>query len=305
MACMTNRILIMPFFCPHGTVKHSSGRHIYTFEETFDSEIFCKNFDLIEFKNVKKAPKRVFHIRNENSSEIKQSKWYLSLYNKVYDLNYKMLDLPCEYLGKPWFSSEKDFNYLNSIDDDVLCICGMFNNIKLSSCGRNHCLNCSRGGPFLNIYDKISISMIRSSKVRYEALEFVSKTFDNENFIAFHMRTSDTVSKKPFTEVYLGYTEAEIYNSIIYLANKFYISHDNIFLACPPSALKVKDVKLFNTHLFKKYKNNKNLEPYTISLIEQEICSISTIFIRSITNTPHIPKNILDHPGEQGLMILE
>ena len=90
----------MPFFCPHGTVKHSSGRHIYTFEETFDSEIFCKNFDLIEFKNVKKAPKRVFHIRNENSSEIKQSKWYLSLYNKVYDLNYKMLDLPCEYLGK-------------------------------------------------------------------------------------------------------------------------------------------------------------------------------------------------------------
>ena len=172
----------------------------------------------------------------------------------------------------------------------MLCICGMFNNIKLSSCGRNHCLNCSRGGPFLNIYDKISISMIRSSKVRYEALEFVSKTFDNENFIAFHMRTSDTVSKKPFTEVYLGYTEAEIYNSIIYLANKFYISHDNIFLACPPSALKVKDVKLFNTHLFKKYKNNKNLEPYTISLIEQEICSISTIFIRSITNTPHIPK---------------
>ena len=36
------------------------------------------------------------------------SKYYLSLYNQVYNLD--LCSLPQEYLGRPWFAQEKDFD---------------------------------------------------------------------------------------------------------------------------------------------------------------------------------------------------
>lgn len=288
MANMLNRILILPIFSPHGTVKSYSKRKVYHFYESFEIDLLSKSFDIISFDQVESRPSRVFNIRNKDSKEIGSAQYYLSLYKDTYNLD--LCSLPQEYLGKPWFSKESDFQYLNNINDDVLVLCGVFNNVKLSTCGRNHCLNCDRGGPFLDIYDQISKSFIRNNVIREAAIEFINTYFGNSPFISFHMRTSDYIGKKKFTEVYIGCTEEEIYNSLVYYCNKFYIDKKNIFLACPPGAFKVKDIKFINTNMFVKYKNIKNFEPYFISLIEQEICSLSTIFVRSITNTPHIPK---------------
>lgn len=288
MSQMLNRILILPIFSPHGTVKNHSKRRVYHFYESFDIDSLSKEFDIITFDQVKKKPNRVFNIRNKDSKEIGNSQYYLSLYKNTYGID--LCSLPQEYLGKPWFAEEKDFNYLNSIDDDVMVLCGVFNNVKLSKCGRNHCLNCDRGGPFLNIYDKISKTYIREKLIRQEAINFVNKYFGSNPFISFHMRTSDYIGKKKFTEVYIGCSEEDIYNAIVYYCNKFFINPSNIFLACPPGAFRIQDIKIINKNFFIKYDNPNKLDPYFVSLVEQEICSISTIFVRSITNTPHIPK---------------
>lgn len=288
MSQMLNRTLILPIFSPHGTVKNHSKRRVYHFYESFDIDSLSKEFDIITFDQVKKKPNRVFNIRNKDSKEISNSQYYLSLYKNTYDLD--LCSLPQEYLGKPWFSQEKDFNYLNSIKDDVMVLCGVFNNVKLSTCGRNHCLNCDRGGPFLDIYDKISKTYIREKIIRQEAISFVNRYFGSNPFISFHMRTSDYIGKKNFTEVYIGCSEEDIYNSLVFYCNKFHINPSNIFLACPPGAFRIQDIKIINKNFFIKYDNPNKLDPYFVSLIEQEICSIATIFVRSITNTPHIPK---------------
>jgi len=288
IAKYTNRTLVLPFFCPHGTVKHISKRKIFTFEESFDIEELKKSVDIIHFNNLNKKPEKIYHVRREGSSEIGQSKYYLGLYKKVY--NFDIDALECKYLSHTWFTSENDFSELNNIDDETLCICGIFNNVKLSKCSRNHCLNCPSYPMFLDLYNKSSYYFLHAAYIREEAQNYIKNNFNN-NFLALHMRTSDTIGKKTFREIYIGCSEEDLYNSLVYYCNKFFIPIENIFLACPPAALKVKTNKILNTNRLKKFNSQNKYEPYIISLIEQEICSISTIFIRSITNTPHIPKN--------------
>ena len=133
MANMLDRILILPIFSPHGTVKSYSKRKIYHFYESFDIDLLSKSFDIISYDQIDKTPTRVFNIRNKDSKELGSAHYYLGLYKDVYNLD--LCKLPQEYLGKPWFSKESDFEYLNSLNDDVLVLCGVFNNVKLSKCG--------------------------------------------------------------------------------------------------------------------------------------------------------------------------
>ena len=207
----------------------------------------------------------------------------------MYDFNIN--DLPEIYLKKAWLTDDSDFDELNKIEDTVLCLCGVFNNVKLSKCSRNHCLNCPEFPQFNKFYHQVSRYFLHTNYIIEEAKQFILDEFKNENFIGMHLRTSDTIGKKTFFEIYIGCSEEDIYNSLCYYANKFYIDKSNIFIACPPAALKVKTIRLLNTSFFKKYQNKNKYEPYIVSLIEQEICNLSTIFVRSITNTPHIPKN--------------
>ena len=137
-------------------------------------------------------------------------------------------------------------------DDTVLVLLGTFNNVILSNCNKNGCLNssCKLNKVFINDYNDISRSLVFNSNINNITDRILSDlNFKPYDYCTFHLRTSDSCENKLFENDYNNYQESIVYQSIVnYLfennKKKFV---DKIFVCLPPQALKIKDLQIFNS----------------------------------------------------------
>ena len=286
----TNRIMVEPIFIPHGTIRNKSKKY-YKFADIFDIDNFNSK---IECVNIEK----ISHIKINNIYNIRsESEKFLT--DPYYDFQkdyYNISDIKSNRLNNKYLKSYDDFSELNKIEDDILVLVGTFNTIKLNTCSKNGCLNakCGFNEIFLNDYDKISKALIFNNNIK----TITNTILDNLNLIpneycTFHLRTQDASVNTLFKDSYNNYDESIVYQSIVnYLfENNKHNLVNKIFICLPPQALKIIDLKIFNSNKIHILDHSKyNYDPFILSIIELNICEQSQTLIYSPTNTPYMEK---------------
>ena len=286
----TNRIMVEPIFIPHGSIRNKCEKY-YKFADIFDinnfnSKIECVNIEKISHIKIN----NIYNIRNDNEKSITDP--YYNFQKDYYNIS----DIKSNRLNNKFLQSYDDFSELNKIEDDILVLLGTFNTIKLNTCSKNGCLNpeCGFNETFLNDYNKISKALIFNNNIN----TITNTILDNLNLIpneycTFHLRAQDTCENTLFKDSYNDYDESIVYQSIVnYLfENNKQNLINKIFVCLPPQALKIIDLKIFNSNKIHILDHSKyNYDPFILSIIELNICEQSSVLIYSPTNTPYMNK---------------
>ena len=286
----TNRIIVEPIFVPHGTIRNDC-KNYYKFSDIFDLDYFNNRVKCINIKEISHIKiNNVYNIRSKNEKNLtdsyyKQQKDYYNLSN----VNFKSVNT------KFIINTDK-LKELNEIEDEILVLVGTFNTIKLNTCSKNGCLNsaCGYNKIFLNDYNEISKSLIFSNNINILTNNVLNDlNLKAKNYCTFHLRTRDLCNYHSFKDSYSNYDESIVYQSIInYLVeNNKQNLVNKIFVCLPPQALKIKDMKIFNSNKVHILDHTKySYDSFILSIIELIICEQSQILIYSPTNTPHIKK---------------
>lgn len=290
IAKRTNRIIVKPIFIPHGTIRDKC-RKYYKFDEVFDNKKFSSMFNSCSIDEIKHIKiENIYMNRHENEHSL------LSYYLNESEEYYNIRNLPKKQIKKTFLVNYNDFSELNEIEDKILVLVGTFNNVKLNTCSKNGCLNssCSQNKIFLNDYNHICRSLKFSNYINNLTNQILSEyNLKANNYCAFHLRTSDLCINHLFEDCYNGYNEDIVYQSIVnYLfENSKQNLIDNIFVCLPPQALKIKDLKVFNSNKVHFLDHTKyQYDPFILSIVELNICEEAQILIYSPTNTPHMKK---------------
>lgn len=290
IAKYTNRIIVEPIFIPHGTIRNECKKY-YEFSEIFDNNYFRSHVKCVNIKEIQNIKiDNVYNIRSINEEKLTNSYYdHQKDYYNLSNVNFK-------YIKKHYIKSYDDFNELKKIDDDVLVILGTFNNIILSNCNKNGCLNknCALNNNFIMDYNNITRVMHFNKTINTIASNYLKKmNISIENLCVFHMRVLDLCNNKTFEYSYNNYNEKSVYNSICtylkQIGNEAMI--ENIFLISPPQYKSINNLKIFNTSLIKTIDyHNFTHDKFILSLIELSISEKAKIFITSPTNTPNVVK---------------
>ncbi len=279
MARHLERTLVLPRFVAHFTVRAQSPRLYYDFDETFDRAALARVCPVIDVAELEARPERVHHIRKAGQKDQAQAQEYLSYYADSTDLS--LTDLPAHFLQRRYIHGAEDFAELSALDDEVLTVCGVFNNVRLSTCIKNHCVRCAPSPAFAEEYAQISTGFARAPHIRDAAKAFIDETFGGRPFLGFHLRTYDRVRPTDdFEAIYCGWSEQEVFDAVTRYAAAQDIPVERIFLATPPATFKIDLPRIGRWRRF----SGEGVEPYFASLIEQEICSRAEIYVRSVSN---------------------
>jgi hypothetical protein len=286
----TGRIIVEPIFIPHGTIRNEC-KDYYKFSNIFDMNCFSTANNSINFEKISHIKiNNVYNIRSINEKGLTDS-----YYNSQKDY-YNLSNVKFNSISKRYIKSFDDIDELNNIDDTVLVLLGTFNNVILSNCYKNGCLNpkCSLNEVFVNDYNEITQSIHFNKEIKeiaHESLRLINIPIDN--LCVFHMRVLDLCNNKTFEYSYNNYNEKSVYKSICsYLKQINEVDLiKNIFLIAPPQYKTISNLKIFNTDLIKTIDYNKFIhDKFILSLIELFICENSKVFIISPTNTPNVVK---------------
>ena len=293
IAKYTKRTIIAPIFIPHGTIRNSC-KPYYKFSEVFDLEYFNQTIPIIDINNLPTEYKinNVYNMRSIKENKLVNS--YFNLQKNYYNIS----NVNTHYINKGYIKNIHNLDIFNNINDDILVLVGTFNNVLLSNCYKNGCLNpkCTLNKVFETDYNLISNSLRFNNNI----INITNKTLkllniNIDNLCVFHMRILDLCKNKTFEYAYNNYNEQNVYNSICnYLLN---INKsdliNNIFLISPPQYLTLNNINIFNTPKIKKINYNTfNYDKFILSIIELYICEKAQVFIYSPTNTPN---KIKDH----------
>lgn len=281
-----NRKIILPIFIPHGTIR-ADCKKFYEFKEVFDVEHFKKFYDCDLFENIKNIKiNKVYNIRssNEDNSTVPYFNYQRNYYNIEEDIE-KV------YLKKKFITSIDDINELKTIDDDVLVLIGTFNTLKLSTCMKNGCLNknCKMNETFKEEYYYSVSSLIHNAYIKDSCNKFLKEKNLND-YVAFHLRTSDLIGNNPFHKIYNDLLEETVFESIENYLIECNLLNKNIFLAAPPDAFKIKGTTIINSNKIIKMDYSITNDLFLNAIVESEILKNSNILIYSPTNTPHEKK---------------
>ena len=286
----TNRTIIEPIFIPHGTIRNEC-RKFYTFSDIFDSKYFHSNIKTINFKNINSIKiNNVYNIRNINEDNLTTS------YYKNQKDYYNISDVTFKRLKNKFITNLDELKELNEIEDDILVLLGTFNSVKLNTCSKNGCLNsvCGYHKVFLNDYNEVSKALIFNNNINNITNTVLnSLNLKSREFCTFHLRTRDLCENTLFKDSYNDYDESIVYQSIVnYLfENNKQNLINKIFVCLPPQALKIRDLKIFNSDKIHILDHGKyNYDSFILSIIELNICEQSQVLIYSPTNTPYMKK---------------
>ena len=288
IAQKTGRSIILPHFIPHGTIKEQCQKY-YNFETIFDKENFKKYFNIldIDYSNqnilneiLKKNVKNIYFMRTKK--DFYPSDYYYKLSKEIYELNHEYNEIR---LNTKIIKKDEDFNELRNINDDYLVIIGTFNNIKLSTCSKNGCVYCDYYNEFINEYNYSTKSLIHSNIIKKIAKFFLNQS-NLKDYNGFHIRTPDNAEKTDynFYKLYNNMHEKRVYDSILEYSNSQKINLP-LVISIPPSGLKIKDIKIFNSD--KVYRLSEFEDLFIYSIVELELLLNSKILIYSPSNTPY------------------
>lgn len=287
IAKYTNRKIILPIFIPHGTIRNNT-KEYYEFAEIFDKNNFnniVESVNILDIANIK--INNIYNIRNTKEKKITDIYYN---YQKNY---YKLYNIKFNYIKKQYIKSYDDFDELKNIKDEVLVLLGTFNNVILSNCYKNGCINtnCTLNKCFVRDYNEVTKSIIFNKYIENIAYKYIESININiENLCVFHMRVLDNCNNKSFENSYNNYNEIHVFKAICRYLNKLKKSDliENIFLMSPPQYKNINNLKIFNTNLVKRIEyNNSTNDKFILSLVELIICEKAKIFITSPTNTPN------------------
>lgn len=286
----TDRVIVEPIFIPHGTIRNEC-KNYYKFSDIFDSDLFSstnKYASVEKISNIK--VNNVYNMRSHSEKSLTDD-----YYNRQKDYYNLFNDVKFNSLNKTYITKVEDFNELKNIDDTILVLLGTFNNVILSNCYKNGCLNpkCSLNTIFTDIYTKTTQSIQFNKNIKNivnETLELTNTNIDS--LCVFHMRVLDLCKNKTFEYAY-NHDEKSVYKSICNYLDEINESSlkKNIFLIAPPQYKTISNLKIFNTNIVKSIDYDKfSYDKFILSLTELYICEKCKILIISPTNTPNIVK---------------
>lgn len=282
-----NRTIILPIFIPHGTIRNACKKY-YEFKEIFNVNNFKKYYNCVEFEKEKfNQITNGYIIRPDKEYGLVKS--YLDLSKEYYDLSDSLV---INKINKQYIKNIPDLKELKNIEDEVLVLIGTFNNLKLSTCNKNGCLNCKFYDLFKEDYNIVTKSLVFNNNITQYSNNFLKcNNLCENNYITFHIRTPDIIKNLTFKEAYNNLDEIVVYNSIKNYLIKNELSNliDKIFIAIPPSGLNIIDMKIFNSDKV-ILMNNIIQDKFILSMIELDICNKSRVLIYSPTNTPYMYK---------------
>jgi len=283
----TCRTIILPIFIPHGTIRHKC-KKFYKFDEIFDVDYFSSKVKCAKIEDIdisENTINNIYNIRSTNEQELllnyfENQKEYYKIKN---DINFKNI-------SKQYIKSYNDLDNIKNIEDNILVICGTFNNVILNNCYKNGCLNksCTLNECFIDDYNYITNSLIFNNNINNISNNIIKKLFNDEKYAVFHLRTTDIPSNKDFLTCY-GYEENIIYNNIVEYLDSCNINTKFIVIA-PPNAYKIKDMNIFNSDkvFFNITQDIDDL--FYASIVELDIALKCDKLICSTTNTPEEKK---------------
>ena len=286
----TNRIIVEPIFIPHGTIRNEC-KDYYKFSDIFDMDCFYSVMKCVNVQQISHIKiNNVYNIRGKNEKNLTDS--YYNLQKDYYNLS----NVTFNKINKQYIKSYDDFDELKNIDDDVLVLLGTFNNIILSNCYKNGCLNekCTLNKCFIEDYNNIVQCINFNTNIETIAnnnLKFINT--DINNLCVFHMRVLDLCKNKSFEYSYNNYNEKAVYNSICSYLKQIGKESliENIFLIAPPQYETINNLQIFNTDLVRRIDDNKfTHDKFILSLVELFISEKAKILITSPTNTPNVVK---------------
>lgn len=287
IAKYTNRTIIAPIFIPHGTIR-SKCKNFYEFDEIFDFDYFANKVPCIKVHDLditKNAINNIYNIRSNTEQELTQK--YLNYQREYYGINFNANK---KHISKQYILCNSDLDSIKNIEDNVLVLCGTFNNVILNKCYKNGCLNklCSINECFINDYNYITNSLIFSKNIDTMSNNIIKKLLNNEKYAVFHLRTTDLTHNKNFITCY-GHEEEVVYSNIVEYLKCNEINTKFIVIA-PPDAYKIHDMKIFNSNkvFFNVTKEIGDL--FYSSIVELDIALKCDKLICSSTNTPEIKK---------------
>lgn len=281
LARRLGRTLVLPHFVVHNTVRADSARNTIPFADTFDVDALRPLLPVVRYEALGPRPTRLFHIRKRDSPGQRMVDRYLAHVDPAYDV--ALAALPHHWLERRYIQSPADLDELRALDDEVLCVAGIFNTVKLSACLINHCVRCPPHPAFAADYDDVCRHTRRAAHIRDRAAAFIADRFGDRPFVAFHLRTFDRVERGDlFATAYpLGVSEAAVHDALLRWADACRINPQDLFVAMPPAARRIADLDRFaRATVF----DDADLEPYFASLVEQEVCARAAVFVRSVTN---------------------
>lgn len=290
IAKYTNRTIVEPIFIPHGTIRNKCEDY-YKFSDIFDSKYFHSNIKTINFKNINGIKiNNIYNIRNINEDNL------TTPYYKNQKDYYNISDVTFKRLKNKFITNLDQLKELNEIEDDILVLLGTFNSVKLNTCSKNGCLNsaCGYHKVFLNDYNEVSKALIFNNHINNITNTILNNlNLKSREFCTFHLRTRDLCENTLFKDSYNDYDESIVYQSIVnYLfENNKQNLINKIFVCLPPQALKIRDLKIFNSDKIHILDHSKyNYDSFILSIIELNICEQSQVLIYSPTNTPYMKK---------------
>ena len=177
-------------------------------------------------------------------------------------------------LKNKFITNLDELKELNEIEDDILVLLGTFNSVKLNTCSKNGCLNsvCGYHKVFLNDYNEVSKALIFNNNINNITNTVLnSLNLKSREFCTFHLRTRDLCENTLFKDSYNDYDESIVYQSIVnYLfENNKQNLINKIFVCLPPQALKIRDLKIFNSDKILILDHGKyNYDSFILSIIE-------------------------------------
>lgn len=290
IAKYTGRKIVQPIFIPHGTIRNECNKY-YDFKDIFDVNIFNSHVDSVYFKDIPDV-----QIRNIYNMRPQKEEYLTNSYYDIQNDYYKFYNVNFQNINKKYITSIDCLHELKSINDEVLVLLGTFNNVILTNCYKNGCLNkqCLPNKTFIEDYNFITKSLSFNNnimQISYYVLQ--SLNIDINNLCVFHMRVLDLCENKSFEYAYNNYNEENVYISICnYLKNTQNENLvKNIFLIAPPQYETINNLKFFNTNLVKRIKHNDFVyDRFILSLVELFISEKSKVFVYSPTNSPNIVK---------------
>lgn len=174
------------------------------------------------------------------------------------------------------FRSEADLDFLQSIDEEIICLKHVFNNVLFTECPFNGASNAPLNRNFLPLYSQICSRLDFSPAIREAGDRYLAQE-ELENYLAVHLRYPDVMAGKSLID-YAGYTETQIYDWLLEQAAEHGIERSNIFMATnnPKHARKT---VLAGCRFYSGGAN-----PGLASFVEQYICARSTVFVMSKFN---------------------
>ena len=275
------RTLVLPRFMAHFTVRATSTRLYFDFAETFERAPLDAVVNTIDVAELTARPTRVHHIRKVGQRDQAQATEYLEYYEAATGL--ALAHLPETFLERRYLHGPEDFGELAAIADEVLCLCGVFNNVRLSTCIKNHCVRCPPSPVFEAEYHEISAGFVRAAPIRAAAEAFVEAHLRGP-YLAFHLRTYDRVRPSDdFASVYCGWSERSVFQAVLDHAAACGIPESRVFIATPPATFNLPGLEV----LPRLRRFDAPMEPYVASLVEQEICARAEVYVRSVSNKLH------------------